>query len=1191
MSSSPKFSTHGAWKIVYSGQDETEDRVADGRKTLAHTLSIPKSMCILSDTKTEILTVTELDPPMLKLPQLSSDTIEKVFPVRSILSFDSTPSSALQTPSLDKLESPISPFSDVPRASGLLDEKPNTQHSQPPSEPDDRTGLKRPDYLSQLREQKQELGEWSSSSLTLPIRSDRCSSNASLSYSDAARPRIDSHSERTHDTRLKKLIHEGGSVLASKIISQGIQFSRNDDDCGLEIQKFGAVLVIFELEGNYTVQVASSNSKDVVGISTDELFGLPSICDILAPTHQQAFVSHAEVVLEDEYDVEVSGPEIFSLFIPESGKQGRRFWCTMHTSKIYKDYIICELEPEVSDGQSLDGNQLGEKPSFRTHKPVSVKEPWFQRTPSGQCESDSPDADSTSAELNILNTLTPIIQQISGSQTMNALTEHIVSGLQRLIGLHRVTMYHFDSACNGIVVVDSVDKFFGLDSFEGTTFDEGTFTADVKAQYLRNTVCFSYSHGGELAQLVYRSLTSKLGLDLSHCYLTAAPKGMSDAESPSVSACMSIGIYVFGKLWGFICCQSYDEKFRLQPPLQRALWLMGETISSNIERLSYTLPFQPRDANPLQPKLYPRIQNESSSDLLVLFGADYAAASILGETKMLGKPPDSQEVLVLHEYLRAKSLDSVLWSTDILSDFDDLEYSPGFHHLAGLLYIPLSADGHDFIIFFRNENARRSDGLTMENRKLEPGSRQAEWSAAEFGKASMLAMMYRTFTDIWQEKEAAMQNNQLLKLLLANSAHEFRTPLNAIINYLEIALDGNLNQETRENISRSHSASKSLVYIINDLLDLTNAETGLKLIKDEVFSLSEALCEATDIFWEEARQKKVDLQVVQHSALPPVLGDQRRVRQVITNLISNAVQHTSVGAVTIESCILSESREPGYIAIEVAIHDTGSGMPQETVEALFCELEQVSNKGDMQDSKSPGKSSGTAALEKDSVLGLGLALVARIVRNMNGQLSLKSKEDCGSCFKIRLKFPLPEEEEEEEGVSQAPDWKVDERQGEPLYCEREQPTKERYKEIAKSKDPLSYHCGDEVSNTEELGQKNGALVDVDVALKSGESRSIALSSSEQPAIESTTGPDPASKADSKTGKLNILVAEDDPINSTILRKRLEKFGYSVRMTGNGKECASVFRESPRTFDAVLMDLQVSVICCYTSFCDCQLIEE
>ncbi|KAJ5090151.1 hypothetical protein N7532_008835 [Penicillium argentinense] len=1114
MTSSPKLSTHDDCRAVNNDQDEQDDRATDSRQTLARTLSIPQSMCILSDTKPEIPTVTELDPPKLKLPQLGSDSIEKVFPVRSVLSFDSTPSSAIQTPPLDKLESPLSPFSDAVRVNGLFDEKSRTRPSQPPTaEPNEPTrASRRPNYLSRLREQKHELSGYPSPLSTLPIRKHRPSENTSFSSNE-----INHHSSGdSHDKsiQLHDFVHECGGILTTSKAPEGLLYSQ-DDDSNISIQGFGALIVLFGLEGNYIVQAASSNSKEVIGISPDELFELASICDILPKVQQQDFISHAEMVLDDGHDVELSGPEVICLSMKNSDGHANRFWCTMHTSKAYKDYLICELEPETED-----------------------------------------------LEPGILNMLPPIFQQISSAQTMDELGWNAISSLQSLARFDRVTMYHFDGNRNGTVVADSVDPALGIDSLGGMNFTEFTFNEQLKTEYLRNTVSLAYSKKAPLADLTYRFSISKLGLDLSHCYLQASPASTQQISSSQITACMSIGIYVFGKLWGLVSCQSYDQSFKLHPLLQRVSWLISETLSSNIERLSYSLPFQNQEY------IYPEADNSSqgspnefSADILSLFGADYAAASILGETKILGKPQDSSEVLALLEYLRAKNIDTVLWSTDILSDFDDLDYAPGFRHLVGLLYIPLSTDGHDFMTFFKSEMGCLPIDLAQSN----------EWSASELGKASMLSLMYRTFTDIWQEKEAAMQNNQLLRLLLANSAHEFRTPLNAIINYLEIALDGNLNQETRENISRSHSASKSLVYIINDLLDLTNAENGQRLIKDEVFSLSETLCEATNIFWEEARQKQVDLQVVQHSALPPVLGDQRRVRQVITNLISNALQHTSVGAVTIESCILSESCEPGHIAIEVAIHDTGSGMPQETMETLFCELEQVSNKGYMQHLKSCRKTSDTASLETDSVLGLGLALVARIVSNMNGQLSLKSEEGSGSCFKIRLRFPLPSNQD---GAPAMPDGQT-RQEKEPSFCEKDK-SEQKQEETAKSKDPLAYRCGDGASNIEELGRQDGSFVDVDVSLEGGESRSIALSTSDQITLESTSGPDPESKADRNT-ELNILVAEDDPINSTIVRKRLEKFGYSIRMTSNGKECAGVFRENLGSFNAVLMDLQMPIV--------------
>ena len=88
-------------------------------------------------------------------------------------------------------------------------------------------------------------------------------------------------------------------------------------------------------------------------------------------------------------------------------------------------------------------------------------------------------------------------------------------------------------------------------------------------------------------------------------------------------------------------------------------------------------------------------------------------------------------------------------------------------------------------------------------------SRSREWSETDIETAAVLCLVYGKFIEVWRQKEAAMQSTQLTKLLLANSAHEVRTPLNAIVNYLEIALEGSLDSETRENLARSHSASKS----------------------------------------------------------------------------------------------------------------------------------------------------------------------------------------------------------------------------------------------------------------------------------------------------------------------------------------------------------------------------------------------
>ncbi|KAJ5478834.1 hypothetical protein N7530_004343 [Penicillium desertorum] len=1190
MSSPSDIKDNGDWTVIYDDQNDEEknsrkeEKPSRTRESLAKTLSIPKTMCIMSDNKTEISTVAELLSPKLKLPQLGIDSAERVFPVRSVVSIDSTPSSALQTPSLDKLETTISPFSDT-RSAGSTNEQAGSPHKNTPGKGmnAEEAVSRRPDYPARLH-QKSDSG----SEISSTLKGQSCTSLNSDILAE-----------------LKSTLQNGGEVLDFHKTAKGIYYSHEDEE-DIFTQSFGALVVMTESDGNFEVQIASDNSKEIIGHSPDELFELRTFCGILPFSQRSNFLAHAEFVSSDDYSVEQSGPEVFFLSLLSSDGYTQGTWCAMHTSTVYKNYVICELQPDAQgtkDRPHLDNSESQTTTSESQALDMTSGAFFEGLTPPGKDlgsrNSEIPD----SSEL--LNAIPRILQRLANAQTLEALVQHTITTLQKLVGFDRTTIYHFDSDRNGTVVADAVDSSSGLTSYEGMHFPESTFPEGLKKLYTRNTVCSSCSGRQGTSKLVYRASTNKLPLDMSKTYLSAGPARSTSPTDNPVQACLSIQINVFGKLWGLISCQSYNSSHSLHPLIQKVCWFVAGAVSSNIERLSYTLPYQFREPDaPLNQASTPQAIKTPPGDLLSLFGADYAAASIMGEAKILGKPVDSQEVLALFEYMKAKENDTVFWSGDIASDFQDLNYAPGFHHLSGLLYVPLSVDGRDFIIFFRAD--LENHNLTSDS---ERSSRQHEWSSTEFGKASVLSLLYRTFTDIWQEKEATLQNNQLMRLLLANSAHEFRTPLNAIINYLEIVLDGPLDQETRDHISRSHSASKSLVYIINDLLDLTNAENGQRLIKDEVFDLSETLTEATDIFWEEARQKHVDLQVVQHAALPPVLGDQRRVRQVITNLISNAIQHTSAGAVTIESCIVPELLDLDHICVEVAIHDTGSGMSQETVETLFCELEQVSNKGYMQSPKTYERTPGDDAIEAESVLGLGLALVARIVRNMNGQLSLKSEEGKGSCFKIRLAFPLPDEDsgQTQNACATSNDHLQED--------ERKQETKQ---------DTISSNCVTnkqfggipcECGQSPDLGSEQ-SIVSVDVSLKTGESRNLSLSGqqlkqSKEPDKQTTSlskqdprQPSEAPKSpiketlpispptESPTNQpqvrqpsvsptmdwnLHVLVAEDDPINSTIVQKRLEKFGHTVHMTSNGKECASAYKADPSRFDAVLMDLQMPIV--------------
>jgi len=518
-------------------------------------------------------------------------------------------------------------------------------------------------------------------------------------------------------------------------------------------------------------------------------------------------------------------------------------------------------------------------------------------------------------------------------------------------------------------------------------------------------------------------------------------------------------------------------------------------------------------------------------------------------------------------------------------------------------------------------------------------------------------------------------------LLLANSAHEVRTPLNAIINYLEIALEGALDQETRDNLSKSHSASKSLIYVINDLLDLTNTEEGQALIKDEVFDLLATIREATDSFKGDAKRKGLAYELVEHPGVPNfVLGDQRRVRQVIANVTANAVQHTKEGCIRIEVWLQDVTENTA--TVEIIVQDTGIGMSNELLDSLFRDLEQVSTEGEEDQPFNP--ESGPQGKETKT-LGLGLAMVARTVRNMDGQLRLKSEEGKGSRFVMQLPFSLPDNDPSEietgdTNQTPAPTLPlavttpptVSDIKGEVTLVAKSSSLRlaEQGVHRKRSLEEVSLHSfksgSSNHSNKSNASKKSDVdrLIDAisgpleigevepeEQALQrttsrgSGHSRKSASSVGSTPVRSSTSiidrpgklsrsksygapehlrrsyeGP-PGSEfvTDNKTllkavrmpeefespatphvaskvlfeipdkdtdnapapppkkhdaEHLQVLVAEDDPVNSRIILKRLEKSGHEVHHTVNGEDCASAYGEKPAFFDVVLMDMQV-----------------
>lgn len=1077
------------------------------------------------------------------------------------------------------------------------------------------------------------------------------------------------------------------------------------------VQGFGLLIALQEIEeGKFQVRIVSENSKRIIGYTPKQLFALESFTDILSDEQTDNLLDHVDFIRDEDADPATNGPEVFTLAIRSPARKMHKMWCAMHSNEINRDLIICEFELEDDPINPLvpPGEGTPEPPEDTLHgepTPEEFAESTVNASKPFRVLRSARKRKGEAAAMEVFNIMSQVQEQLASATTLDAFLKTLVGVVKELTGFHRVMVYQFDQAWNGRVVTELVDPRATKDLYKGLNFPASDIPKQARDLYKVNKVRLLYDRDQETARLVCRTIEDlETPLDLTFAYLRAmSPIHIKYLANMAVRASMSISINAFDELWGLIACHSYGSKgMRVSFPIRKMCRLVGDSASRNIERLSYASRLQAR-------KLINTVPTErnpsgyiiaSSDDLLKLFDADNGLLSIRDETKILGRLEQTQEALAMLEYLRLRKITSVINSTDISIDFPDLRYSPGISVIAGLLLVPLSISGSDFIVFFRRSRTREVKWAGNPYEKfvregtegyLEPRKSFRTWTETVVGKcrewteeqietAAVLCLVYGKFIEVWRQKEAALQNSELTKLLLANSAHEVRTPLNAIINYLEIALEGAIDQETRDNLTRSHSASKSLIYVINDLLDLTKTEEGHNLIKNEVFDLPATVKEATDSFTGDAKRKQIEYAVVEHPGVPQfVVGDQRRVRQAITNVTANAIQHTSNGAVKVELW-LANSHEH-RVDIDIVVQDTGAGMSAEKLDALFNDLEQIQTESDegLQEKLAGNTKAIEGKGDSKKTLGLGLALVARIVRNMNGQLRLKSEEGKGSRFVIQLNFELPKEDKKtaflddinEAGVGpplNQPSTPPIET-GEVMLVNKsaQKPLPETLKDIVhrRSAENLrsigsmkSFKSGEsarsDVDRMIEAIQEptmvaTGSSGDGEYEGRSGSrgsgrqegpssslrrpvsgttqahSTSLTLPTSSDQVLQQREVPGLANVTDSKTPirpirlpgetstgspepeyppresdlsartpsrvlfdvpdknakveppnaeRLQVLVAEDDPINSKIIKKRLEKVGHEVYLTINGEECSSTYGERPAFFDVVLMDMQV-----------------
>jgi signal transduction histidine kinase/CheY-like chemotaxis protein len=269
---------------------------------------------------------------------------------------------------------------------------------------------------------------------------------------------------------------------------------------------------------------------------------------------------------------------------------------------------------------------------------------------------------------------------------------------------------------------------------------------------------------------------------------------------------------------------------------------------------------------------------------------------------------------------------------------------------------------------------------------------QQQHESLEQEVAARTAMNYQ----LADAKQKAEEASRIKSEFLANMSHEIRTPMNGILGMSELALDTKLTTEQREYLEMVHSSADSLLNIINDILDFSKIEVGKMEIEALEFDVTECVGTTMKALAVRAHQKGLEVIYRMHPDVPEhLVGDAGRLRQLLVNLVGNAIKFTEVGEVVVEVGLASGVLEPsaapegaGRVSLHISVRDTGIGIAAEKQALIFDAFTQA-------DGSSTRRFGGT---------GLGLTISVLLAQLMGGRIWVESELGCGSVFHFTASF-------------------------------------------------------------------------------------------------------------------------------------------------------------------------------------------
>ncbi len=456
-------------------------------------------------------------------------------------------------------------------------------------------------------------------------------------------------------------------------------------------------------------------------------------------------------------------------------------------------------------------------------------------------------------------------------------------------------------------------------------------------------------------------------------------------------------------------------------------------------------------------------------------------------------------------------------------------------------------------------------------------------------------------------RDAAEAGNRSKAGFLAMISHELRTPLNGVIGMAGLLLDDNLDARSRRHAETLNEAADQLLALINDLLDFTKLEANRLSFEEIVFDLDAVVRSVIDLMKSRSQAKGLHLAKYISAEIPPVLvGDPGRLRQVLMNLMSNAVKFTDRGMVSVE--VNCKDIRDGEVTLEFSVKDTGIGITSEKLPILFQEFSQV-------DSSISRRFGGT---------GLGLSICKRLVAGMGGTIGVESEPGLGSKFQFTARFKLPDTasvslEDSPPVLDGERILLVDEDEADRMALESELSShgaavtpienpsealpalrkaaveKAAFRAVLFSSSShgreaswlgLAIRTAADIPTPRlvlavprelDADERASTETQFDAVLVGPRSssaliRALSLPPTNGPMTNSVPSETLGPPAGPRLNKLRVLVAEDNPTNQQVIKEMLDKAGVRTDVVGNGLEAVLAMQERP--YDLILMDVMM-----------------